>query len=67
MYLPDLQGWYIVTYALGIYILSLFLEFLTPKIDPSALQSEGKMSPKKITLNGVLVFWFKVSFYFQAA
>jgi len=56
MYLPDLQGWYIVTYALGIYILSLFLEFLTPKIDPSALQSEGKMSPKKITLNGVLVF-----------
>ncbi|XP_067946124.1 protein RER1-like [Watersipora subatra] len=31
-------GWYIVTYALGIYLLSLFLAFLTPKVDP-ALQS----------------------------
>ncbi|KAL1926003.1 hypothetical protein VTP01DRAFT_7096 [Rhizomucor pusillus] len=29
------QGWYIVTYALGIYLLNLFLAFLTPKIDPS--------------------------------
>jgi len=30
-----LQGWYIVTYALGIYILNLFIGFLTPRIDPS--------------------------------
>ncbi|XP_045161570.2 protein RER1-like isoform X2 [Mercenaria mercenaria] len=30
-----LQGWYIVTYALGIYLLNLFIGFLTPKIDPS--------------------------------
>ncbi|ORZ13978.1 putative Golgi membrane protein [Absidia repens] len=29
------EGWYIVTYALGIYILNLFLAFLTPKFDPS--------------------------------
>ncbi|KAI9305120.1 Golgi membrane protein [Cunninghamella echinulata] len=29
------EGWYIVTYALGIYLLNLFLAFLTPKIDPS--------------------------------
>ncbi|KAJ3215884.1 hypothetical protein HK099_006160, partial [Clydaea vesicula] len=29
------QGWYIITYALGIYLLNLFLAFLTPKIDPS--------------------------------
>ncbi|KAG9065062.1 retention in endoplasmic reticulum protein 1 [Linnemannia hyalina] len=29
------QGWYIVTYALGIYLLNLFLAFLQPKIDPS--------------------------------
>ncbi|ORY96417.1 golgi membrane protein [Syncephalastrum racemosum] len=29
------QGWYIVTYALGIYLLNLFLAFLTPKFDPS--------------------------------
>ena len=30
-----LQGWYIVTYALGIYQLNLFIAFLTPKIDPA--------------------------------
>ncbi|KAI9007261.1 retrieval of early ER protein Rer1 [Gaertneriomyces semiglobifer] len=29
------QGWYIVTYALGIYLLNLFLAFLTPKFDPA--------------------------------
>lgn len=28
------QGFYIVTYALGIYHLNLFIAFLTPKIDP---------------------------------
>ncbi len=35
------QGWYIITYALGIYHLNLFIAFLTPKIDP-ALDYEGK-------------------------
>jgi len=30
-----LQGWYIVTYALGIYYLNLLIAFLTPKIDPA--------------------------------
>ncbi|OZJ04844.1 Protein RER1 [Bifiguratus adelaidae] len=29
------QGWYIVTYALGIYLLNLFLAFLQPRFDPS--------------------------------
>ncbi|KAI1301859.1 Protein RER1 [Halotydeus destructor] len=29
-----LQGWYIITYALGIYYLNLLIAFLTPKIDP---------------------------------
>ncbi|EPQ31003.1 uncharacterized protein PFL1_01192 [Pseudozyma flocculosa PF-1] len=29
------QGWYIVCYALFIYLLNLFLAFLTPKFDPS--------------------------------
>ncbi|KAI9321013.1 retention in the endoplasmic reticulum [Dichotomocladium elegans] len=29
------QGWYIVCYALGIYLLNMFLAFLTPKFDPS--------------------------------
>ncbi|XP_033642489.1 protein RER1-like isoform X1 [Asterias rubens] len=35
-----LQGWYIVTYALGIYHLNLFIAFLSPKIDP-ALTDDG--------------------------
>ena len=28
------QGWYIVTYALGIYILNLVIGFLTPLVRP---------------------------------
>ncbi|KAK6454195.1 retrieval of early ER protein Rer1 [Scheffersomyces xylosifermentans] len=35
------QGWYIICYGLGIYILNLFLAFLTPKFDPS-LEQEMK-------------------------
>lgn len=35
------QGWYVVTYALGIYHLNLFIAFLTPKIDP-AMDFDGK-------------------------
>lgn len=27
-------GWYIVTYALGIYILNLLIGFLSPQVDP---------------------------------
>ncbi|KAG7227020.1 hypothetical protein INR49_022367 [Caranx melampygus] len=38
-----LQGWYIVTYALGIYHLNLFIAFLSPKVDPSLLD-EGKLT-----------------------
>ncbi|XP_015782635.1 protein RER1 isoform X2 [Tetranychus urticae] len=30
-----LEGWYIVTYALGIYYLNLLIAFLTPKVDPA--------------------------------
>jgi len=30
-----LQGFYIVTYALGIFLLNLLLAFLTPKVDPA--------------------------------
>merc|ERR1711916_110460 len=29
-----LAGWYIVTYALGIYLLNLLIGFLTPKVEP---------------------------------
>ncbi|KAK7205906.1 retrieval of early ER protein Rer1 [Myxozyma melibiosi] len=32
------QGWYIVCYSLGIYLLNLFLAFLQPKFDPSLEQ-----------------------------
>ncbi|XP_006006543.1 protein RER1-like isoform X2 [Latimeria chalumnae] len=33
-----LQGWYIVTYALGIYHLNLFIAFLSPKVDPAVME-----------------------------
>ncbi|XP_035761526.1 protein RER1 isoform X2 [Neolamprologus brichardi] len=43
-----LQGWYIVTYALGIYHLNLFIAFLSPKVDPSLLEEdEGPSLPTK--------------------
>ncbi|KAG0259871.1 retention in endoplasmic reticulum protein 1 [Mortierella polycephala] len=35
------QGWYIVTYALGIYLLNLLLAFLQPKFDPSLEMDMG--------------------------
>ena len=35
-----LQGWYIVTYALAIYLLNLFIAFLTPKFDPAVAEEE---------------------------
>ncbi|MCJ1384153.1 retention in endoplasmic reticulum protein 1 [Xylographa soralifera] len=35
------EGWYIVCYSLGIYLLNLFLAFLQPKFDPSLSQDEG--------------------------
>ncbi|WPH02179.1 Hypothetical protein R9X50_00503400 [Acrodontium crateriforme] len=36
------QGWYIVAYTLGIYLLNLFLAFISPKFDPS-LESDTDM------------------------
>jgi len=43
-----LQGWYIITYALGIYHLNLFIAFLTPRIDPAMEDSEdGPALPTK--------------------
>jgi len=35
------QGWYIVAYSLGIYLLNLFLAFISPKFDPSIEQDEN--------------------------
>ncbi|CDW59613.1 protein RER1 [Trichuris trichiura] len=36
------QGFYIVTYALGIYHLNLLIAFLTPKIDPALELESGR-------------------------
>ncbi len=38
--LVSVQGWYIVTYGLGIYLLNLLLAFLSPKIDPAMMDDE---------------------------
>lgn len=44
-----LQGWYIVTYALGIYQLNLFIAFLTPKMEPVITEDteDGPTLPTK--------------------
>ncbi|XP_063410297.1 protein RER1-like [Mytilus trossulus] len=44
-----LQGWYIITYALGIYLLNLFIAFLTPQVDPAIMDDEedGPSLPTK--------------------
>ncbi|XP_065890339.1 protein RER1-like [Dysidea avara] len=48
-----LQGWHIISYALAIYILNLFILFLSPKIDPAFedddWESEGPSLPTKAT------------------
>lgn len=41
-----LQGFYIVTYGLGIYLLNLLIGFLSPQVDPD---SEGPTLPSKGT------------------
>ena len=35
-----MKGWFIVTYALGIYLLNLLIAFLSPKIDPATLDED---------------------------
>ncbi|ODV64052.1 protein retrieval receptor [Ascoidea rubescens DSM 1968] len=51
------SGWYIICYALGIYLLSLFLQFLQPKFDPSLEQElrdesiEEAISPEEEQAN----------------
>lgn len=41
------QGFYIITYALGIYILNLLIGFLSPLVDPEVENSDGPMLPTK--------------------
>ncbi|VEN43360.1 unnamed protein product, partial [Callosobruchus maculatus] len=54
-------GWYIVTYALGIYHLNLFIAFLTPKIDPAMDFDEFKFwySVTKSTIIGFTCTFFE--------
>ncbi|KAK8022180.1 rer1 protein [Apiospora rasikravindrae] len=47
------QGWYIVAYALGIYLLNLFLAFLQPKFDPSAEAMDSGMDMEDGSAGGL--------------
>ncbi|XP_047329751.1 protein RER1B-like isoform X2 [Impatiens glandulifera] len=42
-----LQGFYVVTYGLGIYMLNLLIGFLSPLVDPDLEPSEGPKLPTK--------------------
>ncbi|KAH9621772.1 hypothetical protein KSS87_016553 [Heliosperma pusillum] len=41
------QGFYIITYALGIYLLNLLIGFLSPLVDPELEPSDGPLLPTK--------------------
>ncbi|CAA2999447.1 RER1A-like [Olea europaea subsp. europaea] len=41
------QGFYIIVYGLGIYILNLLIGFLSPLVDPELEPSDGPMLPTK--------------------
>lgn len=41
------QGFYIVSYGLGIYILNLLIGFLSPKVDPEVEALDGASLPTK--------------------
>ncbi|KAI0127786.1 retrieval of early ER protein Rer1 [Xylariales sp. AK1849] len=47
------QGWYIVAYALGIYLLNLFLAFLQPKFDPSTEALDSGMDMEDGSAGGL--------------
>ncbi|KAM4646600.1 protein RER1 isoform 2-T6 [Amazona ochrocephala] len=69
-----LQGWYIVTYALGIYHLNLFIAFLSPKVDPSLMEDsdDGPSLPTRqneefrpfIRRLPEFKFWINCYYYF---
>ncbi|RWV98748.1 hypothetical protein GW17_00038384 [Ensete ventricosum] len=42
-----LQGFYIITYGLGIYLLNLLIGFLSPLVDPEIEVSDGPALPTK--------------------
>ncbi|CAI0392318.1 unnamed protein product, partial [Linum tenue] len=41
------QGFYVVSYGLGIYVLNLLIQFLSPKIDPELESLDGASLPTK--------------------
>jgi hypothetical protein len=41
------QGFYIVSYGLGIYMLNLLIGFLSPLVDPELEPSDGPLLPTK--------------------
>ena len=43
----SLGGWYIVTYALGIYLLNLLIGFLSPQWDPETEETDASGLPTK--------------------
>lgn len=42
-----LQGFYIIAYGLGIYILNLLIGFLSPLVDPEVDSKDGPLLPTK--------------------
>lgn len=42
-----IQGFYIVSYGLGIYLLNLLIGFLSPLVDPELEPSDGPLLPTK--------------------
>ncbi|KAL5727815.1 Protein rer1b [Ranunculus cassubicifolius] len=42
-----LQGFYVISYGLGMYILNLLIGFLSPKIDPEMETLDGASLPTK--------------------
>lgn len=42
-----IQGFYIISYALGIYLLNLLIGFLSPLVDPEIEITDGPLLPTK--------------------
>eukprot|EP01132_Coremiostelium_polycephalum_P008001 gene8001-9846_t len=72
-----LGGWYVVTYALGIYLLTLFIAFLSPKYDPELEDDVGGSLPTTRNKDDDVKpfvrrlpefqFWYKISRAFVIA
>lgn len=50
------QGWFIITYALAIYHLNLFIAFLSPKIDPAVTDDPGMCLPLSRSSTVILLY-----------